>query len=88
MFTKKQVLRSLYWKNSGIVYRFGVDQLVKLALAYYLLPEHFGIISMVSASLASHEETDWHNLEPRHPLRTKLFGPVIYNIAARSGYTI
>lgn len=52
MFTKQQVIHGLSWKGSSKVIQQGIQTSVKLALAYYLLPKHFGLIGMAAVFVA------------------------------------
>ncbi len=52
LFTKQQVIRGLSWKSTGVVSHKSINMLVQLALVYYLLPEHFGLIGMAGAFVA------------------------------------
>jgi len=46
MFTKEQVINGLSWEGAAMVVQYGIRLLIKLVLAHYLLPEHFGLIGM------------------------------------------
>jgi teichuronic acid exporter len=51
-FTRKHVTTSLVWKTSEIFFSVVVNLVVKLALAYLLEPEHFGLIGMAFVFVA------------------------------------
>lgn len=52
MYTKREVTSGLFWSSMNMASHFGVSLLVKLVLAYYLLPEHFGLIGMAATATA------------------------------------
>ena len=52
MITKKTVATGLFWSGMNMFARLGMSLVIKLVLAYYLLPEHFGLIGMAAAAMA------------------------------------
>jgi len=45
-YTKEHVKSGLFWKSAEMGFGFGINLILKLILAYLLLPEHFGLIGM------------------------------------------
>ncbi|MBU0677405.1 MAG: lipopolysaccharide biosynthesis protein [Verrucomicrobia bacterium] len=50
--TKKKIVTGLGWNAATLVVTQGSQMLVKLVLAAYLLPEHFGVMGMAIAACA------------------------------------
>lgn len=49
--TKKHVISGMTWNGLSLFVSQGLNMAVKLLLAYYLLPEHFGLIALASVTV-------------------------------------